>query len=135
MKIEVSHVHDEAPLQGDLCATSVLLLSLSLLPAAFAQNQAAPETSSNNRTQNQSQTADQQKDRTSDRELTAKIRHAIVADQSLSTYGHNVKILVSGGTVTLKGPVHSEEEKEKIAATAAEIVGQGRVTNQITVKQ
>ena len=115
--------------------TSVLLLSLGLLPAAFAQTQAAPDNSSNNKMQNQSQTADQQKDRTSDRELTAKIRRAIVADKSLSTYGHNVKIIVSEGTVTLKGPVHSEEEKQKIAATAAEIVGQGKVTNQITVKQ
>lgn len=115
--------------------TSVLLLSLGLLPAASAQTQAAPDNSSNNKTQNQSQTADQQKDRASDRKLTAKIRRAIVADKSLSTYGHNVKIIVSKGTVTLKGPVHSEEEKQKIAATAAEIVGQGKVTNQITVKQ
>lgn len=115
--------------------TSVLLLLLGFLPAASAQTQAAPDNSSNNKTQNQSKTADQQKDRTSDRELTAKIRRAIVADKSLSTYGHNVKIIVSEGTVTLKGPVHSEEEKQKIAATAAEIVGQGKVTNQITVKQ
>lgn len=114
---------------------SVLLLSLGLLPAAFAQPQAAPDNSSNNKTQNQSQTADQQKNRPSDRELTAKMRRAIVADKSLSTYGHNVKILVNGGTVTLKGPVHSEEEKQKIVATAAEIVGPGKVTNQITVKQ
>lgn len=115
--------------------TSILLLSLGLLPAAFAQTQAAPDNSSNNKMQNQSQTADQQKDRTSDRELTAKIRRAIVADKTLSTYGHNVKILVSGGSVTLKGPVHSEEEKQRIAATAAEMAGPGRVANQITVKQ
>ena len=115
--------------------TSVLLLSLGVLPAAFAHTQAAPDNSSNNKTQNQSQTADQQRDRTSDRELTAKIRRALVADKSLSTYGHNVKILVSGGSVTLKGPVHSEEEKQKIAATASEVVGQRKVTNQLTVKQ
>ena len=48
-------------------------------------------------------TADQQKEKTSDRQLTAKIRRAIMADKSLSTYAHNVKIIVQNGEVTLKG--------------------------------
>lgn len=114
---------------------SVILLSLGLMPGGFAQTQAAPDNSGNNKVQNRSQTADQQKEKTSDRELTAKIRHAVVADKSLSTYGHNVKIMVTGGAVTLKGPVHSEEEKQTIAAKAGEIAGQDKVTDQITVKQ
>jgi hyperosmotically inducible periplasmic protein len=46
-----------------------------------------------------------------------------------------VKIVVIGGAVTLKGPVHSEAEKQSIAAKAAEIAGQDKVTNEITVKQ
>ena len=112
-----------------------LLLSLSMLPCAFAQTQATPDNSANNRTQNQSQTADQQKNNAADRVLTAKIRRAVVSDKSLSTYGHNVKILVIGGAVTLKGPVPSEAEKQSIAAKAAEIAGQDKVTNRITVKQ
>lgn len=114
---------------------NVILLSLSMLPAALAQTQAKPDNSANNRTQNHSQTADQQKDNAADRTLTAKIRRAVVADKSLSTYGHNVKIVVIGGAVTLKGPVHSEAEKQSIAAKAAEIAGQDKVTNEITVKQ
>ena len=69
------------------------------------QTQTTPDNSANNRQQNQSRTADQQKNNTSDRELTAKIRRSVVADKSLSTYAHNVKIIVSGGAVTLKGPV------------------------------
>ena len=122
-------------LTGMSALEGVFLLSLSLLPAALAQTQATPDNSAHNRTQNQSKTADQQKNNTSDRELTAKIRRAVVADRSLSTYGHNVKIIVTGGVVTLKGPVHSDVEKQNIATKAADVVGQDKVTNEITVKQ
>ena len=114
---------------------SVILLSLGLLSAGFAHAQAAPDNSGSNKAQNHSRTADQQTNKGSDRELTAKIRRAVVADRSLSIYGHNVKILVSGGAVTLKGPVHSDEEKQRIAAKAAEIAGADKVTNQLSVKQ
>lgn len=113
----------------------IALLSLGLIPAGFAQTRTAPDNSGTNKAHNQSQTADQQTNNTSDRQMTAKIRRAVVADKSLSTYAHNVKIVVTGGTVTLKGPVHSEEEKQTIASKAAEIAGQDKVTNQITVKQ
>jgi osmotically-inducible protein OsmY len=57
-----------------------------------------------------------------------------VADKSLSTYAHNVKIIADHGKVTLKGPVHTEEEKKKIEAIAADVVGPGNVTNEIEVK-
>ena len=120
---------------GVLAPASVLLLSVCLMPASFAQTQAAPDNSANNKVQNQSATADQQKEKTSDRQVTAKIRRAVMADKSLSTYGHNVKIIVVGGAVTLKGPVRSEAEKQSIANAAINIVGQDKVTNQITVKQ
>ena len=113
----------------------VLLLPLSMLSHALSRTQATPDNSSNNRTQNQSQTAGQQKDDAADRRMTAKIRRAIVSDHSLSTYGHNVKIIVIGGAVTLKGPVHSEAEKQSIAAKAGEIAGPDKVTDLLTVKQ
>ncbi len=122
-------------LTGISALAGVLLLSPSLLPAALAQTQATPDNSANNRTQNRSVTADQQKNNAADRDLTAKIRRSVVADKSLSTYGHNVKIIVTGGAVTLKGTVHSDAEKQNIAAKAANVVGQDKVTNQIMVKQ
>jgi osmotically-inducible protein OsmY len=78
-------------------------------------------------------TADQQKETAADRDLTKKIRQAVVGDKSLSTYAHNVKIVSQNGQVTLKGPVRSEEEKATIAAKATEIAGDGKVTNEITV--
>ena len=58
-----------------------------------------------------------------------------MADKGLSTYAHNVKIITVNGTVTLKGPVKSEEEKEKVASDAASIVSADRITNNLTVKQ
>ncbi len=112
----------------------ILLLCLSLAPGGLAQTQATPDNSATNKTQNGTRTADQQKNNTSDREMTAKIRRAVVGDKSLSTYAHNVKIIVVGGAVTLKGPVHSEAEKQSIGTKAADVAGQDKVSNQITVK-
>ncbi len=94
---------------------------------------AAPDNSAQNK--GQQTTADQQKSNTTDRDITQKIRQSIMSDKSLSTYGHNVKIITQNGMVTLKGPVHSDEEKQTIASLAVDVVGQGKVTNQLTVKQ
>ena len=59
-----------------------------------------------------------------------------VADKSLSTYGHNVKIITKEGSVTLKGPVSSEAEKQTIGSKTESVVGSpDKVTNQLTVKQ
>ena len=58
----------------------------------------------------------------------------MVGDKSLSTYAHNVKIIVVGGAVTLKGPVHSDGEKQIVETMATNLAGKDKVTNQITVK-
>jgi osmotically-inducible protein OsmY len=68
-------------------------------------------------------TADQQKMNGPDTKLAASIRKSIVDDKSLSTYAHNIKVIVQDGMVTLKGPVHSTEEKRAIAAKAADAAG------------
>ena len=81
-----------------------------------------------------SPTADQQKENQSDREITRQIRQAVVKDESLSTYAHNVKIITQNGEVTLKGPVRSEDEKRTIEAKAAEIAGENKVVNQLDIK-
>jgi hyperosmotically inducible protein len=79
------------------------------------------------------QTADQQKMSRADREKAAQIRKAVVDDKSLSTYAHNAKIIVHEGTVTLRGPVTSEEEKEAVEAKAKAIEGVGSVNNELTI--
>jgi hyperosmotically inducible protein len=57
-----------------------------------------------------------------------------MADKDLSTYAHNVKVITSNGRVTLKGPVDSEEEKNKVFADATSATS-GKVINQLTVKR
>jgi len=78
-------------------------------------------------------TADQQKENAGDREITQKIRRALVDDKSLSTYAHNVKVVAQDGQVTLKGPVRSEDERKTIEAKATEVAGVGRVINQLSI--
>ena len=103
------------------------------LGPAFAQ--APDNTKVNERDRAKSQpTADQAKNGQTDREIMQKIRKAVVGDKSLSTYGHNVKIISEHGKVTLKGPVHSEEERKNIEAKAVEVAGSGNVNNMIEVK-
>jgi len=80
-------------------------------------------------------TADQQKNNRPDRELTKSIRQSIMADKSLSSYAHNIKIISQNGSVTLKGPVKSEDEKQSVIAKAVAVVGSpDRVTDQVSVK-
>jgi osmotically-inducible protein OsmY len=78
-------------------------------------------------------TADQQKENATDRDITQKIRRAVMQDKSLSNYAHNVKVITQGGQVTLKGPVRSDQEKQMVEAKAVAVAGAGHVTNQMSV--
>jgi hyperosmotically inducible periplasmic protein len=119
-----------------LLATVILVSSLGLVGAQ--DNNASPvpadNTKVNQRDRNANEpTADQQKENTSDRQLTAQIRRSIVKDKSLSTSAHNVKIIAQDGVVTLKGAVKSDTEKQAIESKAAQIAGEGKVTNELQV--
>jgi hyperosmotically inducible protein len=127
-----------------VASAAIAFLCLSGSPSAvqaFAQTGSAqtPDTSkppdNSKQNKNHAQTADDQTNEKSDRATTQKIRKAIMADKNLSTYAHNVKIITTNGAVTLKGPVQSEDEKQKVASEAASVVGQDKVTNDLTVKQ
>jgi hyperosmotically inducible protein len=102
------------------------------------QNASAPQpdnTKVNKQDRNTGEaTADQQKMNPADRAFSQKIRKAIVADKSLSTYAHNVKIISQNGLVTLKGPVKSEDEKRAVMEKAVAIAGADKVADQISVK-
>ena len=112
-----------------LCA---LIFSLSAIGLVWAQQEQpaagsqapADNTRVNQRDRNQNEpTADQQKENSSDRTLAQQVRRALVKDKSLSTYAHDIKVIAQDGVVTLKGPVHSEQEKQAIEAKAAEVAG------------
>jgi hyperosmotically inducible protein len=114
-----------------LCLANFPSFSGALVQSASAQT--APDNSAQNK--DQGLTADNQANAKADRLTTANIRKAIIADKNLSTYAHNVKIITANGAVTLKGPVTSEEEKEKVATDAASVVSADKITNHLTVKQ
>ena len=77
-------------------------------------------------------TADQQDGKT-DTDVTRRVRQAIVKDKTLSTYAHNVKVITQGGIVTLRGPVRSDEEKNAVAALAAQVAGAAQVRNELEI--
>jgi osmotically-inducible protein OsmY len=85
-------------------------------------------------TKSSAPTADQAKNNVNDRDIMQKIRQGVMADKSLSTYAHNVKIISQNGKVTLKGPVRSDDEKQAVEKIATDVAGAGNVTNEITVK-
>jgi hyperosmotically inducible protein len=68
------------------------------------------------------------------RRTTANIRKAVMADETLSVSAHNVKIVTQGSTVTLRGPVASAAEKERITALARQNAPGKDVLDQLTVK-
>lgn len=132
------HMYFAKITQSSLIAFS-LLLGTSAIGVLEAQSDAKtkPDNSAvNKRDQNPDQaTADQQKMNAADRDITARIRKAVVADKALSTYAHNVKIISQDGTVTLKGPVRSDDEVKSIVAKAVEVTGSpDRVVNQLSVQ-
>ncbi len=127
--------------------TSPRLTRLMLTATVFggglllsAQDAAQPSSAADNTSVNQRDrsagepTADRQPNSASDRDITQRIRQAIIKDKSLSTYAHNVKVITLNGQVTLKGPVRSDDEKRAIETKAAAIAGQDKVTDELDIK-
>lgn len=113
-------------------AVTALAMVVTVSGAAAAQQPDNSKVNARDR-QKPAVTADQQSNKTADVDITKRIRQALVADKSLSTYAHNVKVITSNGKVTLKGPVRSAEEKKTVVAKAAEVAGADNVIDQISV--
>ena len=101
-------------------------MSLALLSCGFVM----PGVSMAEQTQ---KTADSQKNNKADIALTAEIRKAIVADKTLSTSAHNIKIITTNGIVTLRGKVQSEAEKTTLVSKAKDLAGATNVVDDLTV--
>jgi hyperosmotically inducible periplasmic protein len=78
-------------------------------------------------------TAQDQPNDKADRRTAAHVREAIVADRALSTYAHNVKVIVADGKVTLEGPVYSDAERQQLIGDVTTVVGPNLIVNRITV--
>jgi hyperosmotically inducible periplasmic protein len=115
-------------------SSSVAIAALALSVVSVLAQSPADNTKVNTRDRAKGAvTADQQKENANDRDLTQKIRRAVMQDKSLSSYAHNVKVISQNGQVTLKGPVRSDQEKQTIEAKAIELAGAGHVTNEISI--
>ena len=114
------HLTSQIALASQLFAASA---GLCLLAPALANAQATTDTPAIHKMSK------------ADRELTQKIRKAVVSDKSLSVAAHNVQIDAQDGAVTLIGSVKSDDEKKAIEDKATEIAGTGKVTDQLTVAQ
>jgi hyperosmotically inducible protein len=126
-------------IQRTLLTMALCAAFITVAVPGKAQTSGSPQpdnTTVNKRDRNADQvTADQQKNNRPDRELTKDIRRSIMADKSLSSYAHNIKIVSQNGTVTLKGPVKSDDEKQAVIAKAVAVVGSSdKVTDQVSVK-
>jgi hyperosmotically inducible periplasmic protein len=117
---------------------AVLLLSSMLgAPHVIAQTPStvAPDNAKSNKVDksNATATADAQTNNATDLDLTKRIRQSIMADKSLSTYAHNIKIVTVNGSVTLNGVVRSDDEKAAVEMKAANIAGKNKVKNDLKI--
>lgn len=63
------------------------------------------------------------------------IRRELTKDSGLSSYAHNVKIITDDSSVTLRGPVHTAEEKAKIGQIAERTASNHAVRNELEIKR
>jgi hyperosmotically inducible periplasmic protein len=115
-------------------STALALLALSTCVFAAQANAQADNTKTNQMdSSTTSASADRQANDAGDLNLTARIRKSVIADKSLSTYAHNVKIVAVNGNVTLNGVVRSDQEKNSIEMKAEAVAGKGNVVNDLKV--
>jgi len=76
-------------------------------------------------------TAGDQSETTADRELTRRLRQAVVEDDSLSLQAKNIQIITIDGKVTLRGEVNTEAERAAILAKAKRFATQ--IDNRLTL--
>ncbi|MEK2645345.1 BON domain-containing protein [Bdellovibrio sp. BCCA] len=120
--------------------TNIKWISAVLIAASFnvglANDREHTANQTNQKTINTTnqKTAEDQMMNASDTELTRRVREQIVADNSLSVNAKNVKIISQNGRVTLKGPVDSTQERNKIETIAKSVSGAKIIVNETVVK-
>jgi hypothetical protein len=115
--------------------------STTTAPGTTADTTPPPGTRPDNTAINRRDAADLNKAKTpidqdedpADLAITQKIRQRVMAEEDFSTYAQNVKIMTQDGMVTLRGPVNSKVEADKIGQFAKDIAGAGKVDNQLEV--
>jgi len=120
---------------------SLLCISALTLSAYAEEEKATSKPAADNTAKNErdasgdTKTSGDQSNSPEDIKITAAIRRAIVADDSLTMTATNVKIITADGKVTLRGPVKTAAEKTKIAQLAKKEAGKATIDNQLEVKE
>ena len=117
--------------------TTLSLICISTLAiSAVAQEPKQDNSAKNERDRSgETKTSGDQSNSSQDTKITADVRRAIVKDSSLTVVAKNVKIITAGGTVTLRGPVNTAEEKTKIEQLAAAAASGAKIDNQLEIKE
>ncbi len=116
--------------------TGLLVCALggsSLLYGQTPQPSPAADNTKTNKTDSAKTTADQQKQNKADLETTRQIRQLLTKDKQLSTYAKNIKIVTKDGSVTLSGPVRTDEEKKSVEKSASDVAGAGHVKSELQI--
>ncbi len=69
----------------------------------------------------------------SDWEVTARVKKAIMMDNSLSTSARFVSVETNDGVVTLTGSVPTKEDSRRIERMVKDVQGVKRVKNELTM--
>jgi hyperosmotically inducible protein len=75
-----------------------------------------------------------QSNQEADLKITQDLRQRLVNDDGLSFDAKNVKIVTSGAVITLRGPVKSQTEKQRIESAARAVPGVASVNDELEVK-
>lgn len=127
-----------------------MMVALVVLAAAGCSRNEAPAAENTNKVGEPAEAADNtgrnerdkggstltpgdQSENETDRTITQQIRQEVVKGDDLSVNGKNVKIITVDGVVTLRGPVASAEEQQKIGTVAKRVDGVKRVDNQLEI--
>jgi osmotically-inducible protein OsmY len=117
----------------NMSLAGILWASAVTIPALAADRIAAADNTAVNADDRSLATPVDQSNDADAIKVTANIRKAVLGDQTLSTSAHNVKIITSGNTVTLRGPVASAEEKERVTSLARQHAHGKDILDQLTV--
>ena len=118
-------------------ATIIFAIALSLMISSFSNASTNDADNSGNNVvdrRSDAKTPEVQSNAGKDVEVTRAIRRAIVKDDSLSVYAHNIKIITTADhAVFLRGAVSSSDDVDKIVALAKTNAHGYPVTNQLSV--
>lgn len=114
----------------------VLLTALTISVSCWAVDSATEADNSGKNKRDDSVTevtADNQSNNKTDLEITRKIRAELMSKKNLSTYAHNIKIIVSGKQIVLKGPVRTKGEIKTITNVAHNMAPDLKIKNELEV--